>query len=290
MAAGGVAGLGGAAHRALRTRDGRGCARVGVGGAARADQPLGLARAALELAGPSLPVLFFSYNPERYPRFLEGVRAAAGADRGAVYLASGCCDREAAGVAARVDRADEVMGGGGFLDAFVAEYVCPGEDFEDAAGALAAIRERREAGRVGFVGASTHSAAVARALLDSERHAPHLDLLLLRYNMAHDVHEANGTLEAAQAAGVAVVAFTSTRWNGLCDSDAPDAPSAATCVSWALAGPGVAAVLHSPRDEAELRAVWRGARALGAPEVRRWRAHGRAWGAAAADGFEADAA
>jgi len=233
-------------------------------------------------------VLFFAYNPERYPSFLEGVRAAAAADRGAVYLASGCCDRGAQGVAARVDRADEVLGGGGYLDAFVAEYVCPGEDFEDAAGALAAIQERREAGRVGFVGASTHSAAVARALLDSKRHARHLDLLMLRYNMAHDVHEANGTLEAARAAGIAVVAFTSTRWNGLCDSHAPDAPSAATCVSWALAGPGVAAVLHSPRDEAELRDVWRGASALGPRAVRRWRAYGRAWGAAASDGFEAD--
>ena len=286
----GVAGLGGAGHRALRARDGRGCARVGVGGAARADpeQPEGLARVARGLAGRALPVCFFAYNPARYERFLAGVRAEAEADRGGVYLASGCCDRGCGGVSARVAQADGALGGGGFLDAFYAEYVCPGGDFDAAAGALEAIREHQVAGRVGFVGASTHSASVARALLDSERHAPHLDLLMLRYNMSHDVHEANGTLEAAQARGVAVVAFTSTRWNGLCDTSKPGSPTAADCVSWALSGAD--AVLHSPRNERELRAVWEGTRAMAPAEVERWRAYGRAWAAEARDGFEDDAA
>lgn len=283
---------------ALRTAAGLPVWRVGLGGAARAEQEAGLLPAALaDVPAAEAGVVAFLYNPRRYPTFVAGVRRACAADRGRVCLCSGTPDRTAAGVEARVRDAVEITGGGR-LDAFFAEYVTPGEDLAAVAGALAHAR----ALGVPAVGATTHSVAVAADLLDlHEAGAAKLDVLMLRYSMAHANHHAAGTLARARALGVGLVGFCSTRWNGLLEGGGEGgggngaggrAPTAAECVRWSLGG--VELVVHSSRDEHERVAVMGAPREAAMSDAERaaWLAYGDAWRQAGgdADGFEADAA
>ena len=166
-------------------------------------------------------------------------------------LCSGTPDRTAAGVEERVRDAVEITGGGR-LDAFFAEYVTPGEDLAAVAGALAHAR----ALGVPAVGATTHSVAVAADLLDlHEDGAAKLDVLMLRYSMAHANHHVAGTLARARALGVGLVGFCSTRWNGLLEGGGEGgggngaggrAPTAAECVRWSL-GDGAGGALEPGR-------------------------------------------
>ena len=102
---------------------------------------------------------------------------------------------------------------------------------------------------------------------DEERPTTALfDALVLRYNMSHKVAAESLSLPRALENGVPAVAFTTTRWNRLLqqrcpttsenkDDDARDdvAITSADCIEFALRHPAVEAVLHSARDEDELR-------------------------------------
>lgn len=277
-----------------------------LGGANRATppQPASLLPAVLRLLPHDAALGAFLYNPARYPAFVAGVReACAGEQRGRVCLMSGTHRRELHAIEARVHEALE-RAGTDSLDCFFAEYVCPQEADEDVRGALLAARRDR---RVRAVGATTHSVSAASRLLDlHEAHAeggPLLDALMLRVSLAHDTHEAHGTLDRARELRVPVVAFCCTRWNGLLEKplvgESADArPTAAECAGWALSSPGVEMLVHSSRDLEEAEHVLLGADAAahamrvdGGEERERWRAYGARWRAAhgAEDGFDADA-
>jgi len=294
----------------LVTLDGRTLHAVGLGGAARSEQPATLPARARAATPADRGLLLFAYNPHRYPAFVEGVRGLAvdAAVRPGLFVVSGSTSRDAVSVVQRIrDARERLLGGDDSaspLDAFVVEYVQENETGPTGpvARALATIESERQAGRVRRIGATTHSLRAARALLDGA-HASGLDLLLLRVSLAHgeSCHETAGTLARAADVGVPVVAFCTTRWNLLVDANAdrlPQPPSGlvsppgtGTCVRWALGSPAVVLALHSARTHEELDVAFAGA-ALGPlpPDEREaWRSWGRVVAAEAGDGFSDDA-
>ena len=73
------------------------------------------------------------------------------------------------------------LGGLSYIDALIVQYVQPEEDFETVLAALAEAQRLKGRGSVRYVGASTHSFPLARRLIESGM----LDVVMLRYNMAH---------------------------------------------------------------------------------------------------------
>ena len=73
------------------------------------------------------------------------------------------------------------LGGSRYIDAFIVQYVQPEEDFDAVLKALAEAQRSKERGNVRYVGASTHSFPLARRLIECGM----VDVLMLRYNMAH---------------------------------------------------------------------------------------------------------
>mmetsp|Transcript_27233 Transcript_27233/g.63685 ORF Transcript_27233/g.63685 Transcript_27233/m.63685 type:complete len:129 (+) Transcript_27233:252-638(+) len=110
---------------------------------------------------------------------------------------------------------------------------------------------------------------------------------MLRYSMGHRLAAEATSLPAAAAAEEnTVLSFCSTRWNQLQEGHADwtegEPPSSADCLSFALSHPSVGGVLHSARDEEELRESLSGLRyKLRDDERRRWERYGAlpGWGA-----------
>lgn len=255
--------------------------RYALGGAARSNQPQSLVSAYLEEVGEDKAPFCFYYNPNRYPAFMRGVEDACSSPRRRrdLFVVGGGTSRSAEGMERRL-RECLARCGGGWLDMFVLEYVCPGEEDDDDGDLDEALRTARDwvdRGLVRRVAASTHSHAVGATLATRDG----LDALFLRYNMAH--REAAESLSFAAAArnGVPVVAFTSTRWNALqnghADWDEGRPPTTGDCLSFAASTSSVVeVVLHSARDEDELREAVHGFRTdMPTEEVRTWTRYGQ---------------
>ena len=109
-----------------------------------------------------------------------------------------------------------------------------------------------------------------------------MDLLMVRYNMAH-VKAEKTVFPLAVLREVPIVAFTSTRWNSL-QKGHPDwqesPPAVADCMRFAAHPKAVGLVLNSPHNVDQLDAWVRGIAEAGgegmtAAEVKRWREYGK---------------
>lgn len=285
---------------ALITASGRPVCRYALGGAARSSQPQSLPGAYYQhltesndhqLGAP----FYFYYNPHRYPAFLAGIReiidgnSSDGGEspRKDIFVASGGTGRSTAAMEQRLQDALKYCGGD-YLDMFVLEYVCPNELLqteEDGQGvvpgtdlmrALQQARSWVDKGQVRYVAASTHSHRVGAALASQ---IGLVDALMLRYSMSHKDAAESLSFPACCVNNIPAIAFTTTRWNALQEGH-PDwtgnpLPTTGDCLSFALAAsPPVEVVLHSARDEQELREAMSGCREILQQEVDNWRDYG----------------
>eukprot|EP00957_Ditylum_brightwellii_P026711 2020379-Ditylum_brightwellii.AAC.1 len=63
---------------------------------------------------------------------------------------------------------------------------------------------------------------------------PDIEALMLRYNMAHKNAAEEVSLPVAREYGKPVIAFTTTRWNGLQELSSSAGPTTAECLSFAF--------------------------------------------------------
>lgn len=233
--------------------------------------------------------LFFFYGPESR-NFMGAVAGVAASDRGGVLIATGSESRGAAHLRRVLRRCLEGLGTD-YLDAFFAEYVRPDEDPAAIFGPGETLDELvrwKQQGLIRYVGASAHDRTVSKRLAED----PRLDVLMQRYNMAHR-KAARHVFPACERAGVAVVAFTATRWGSLTQGhpDWPEPPpTAADCYRFCLAHPAIDVTLTAPANRLELE---ENLAALAAPpmsdaERRHWCAYGDLVYGDGTDGFETD--
>jgi predicted aldo/keto reductase-like oxidoreductase len=117
-------------------------------------------------------------------------------------------------------------------------------------GTLRELRHLKETGKVRALGVSIHDRARAGRLADDSP----LDLLMIRYNMAHPGAERDIFPFLAKRQP-AVVAYTATRWRKLLTRPAGwegSVPSAGDCYRFCLSDPHVDLVLTGPKNGAEL--------------------------------------
>jgi aryl-alcohol dehydrogenase-like predicted oxidoreductase len=134
------------------------------------------------------------------------------------------------------------------LDVFLVHWV-------GVIGALTTATERelvhlRESGKVRALGVSIHDRARAGRLAEDSP----LDLLMIRYNMAHPGAERDIFPHLARR-HPSVVAYTATRWRKLLARPAGwtgPVPSAGDCYRWCLSSPHVDVVLCGPADGKQL--------------------------------------
>ena len=125
-------------------------------------------------------------------------------------------------------------------------------------GAWEALDRRRRNGELGLLGLTTHQRRLAArwiAELTPEGH-PRLDMLMIRYNAAHDGAETD-VFPSTQSLGIPVVTFTALRWRDLLRPTREDPPgsvppSAADCYRFCLQHPSVAVTLAAPSGRAQL--------------------------------------
>jgi len=300
---------------ALTSKSGKPVARYGLGGAARSTQPSSLPSLYVnELISAdgeggneagAAPFLFF-YNPHRYPQFMSGIKelttAGQGPTREDMFIAGGGTERTPDSLDQRLSDCLEYSGGK-YLDCFVLEYVCPEElavdvlapwnpdpikrlmPHPDLVAALSHVRGWIDEGKVRYCGISTHSHVVGAALASVEE----VDALMIRYNLGHKDAAEEVSFAAAREKNKPVIAFTTTRWNAL-QEGGPNAPTTSECLSFALGkkvSPPVEAVLHSARDENELREAMEGVRmGLDEDDEARLRLYGESIEAANEDFFD----
>lgn len=265
----------------LVSKSGLPVCKYALGGAARSTQPTDLVHDYCQRvqswfeksddATTQMAPFLFYYNPNRYPYFMEGIRQAADGDgdtqiaREDLFLVSGGTDYSQRGMEQRLNDA-LAYSGGEYLDMFVLEYVCPGDE-DSVLDAIFQARSWIKSGKVRYVAASTHSHKVGAWLgsLTSEKSdAPLLDAMMLRYNMAHRSAAENISFPVCSEQGIPVLAFTTTRWNRLQDghkSWTKSLPTTPDCLSFALSPVAgklpnswpVQVVFHSARDCDELK-------------------------------------
>lgn len=241
----------------LVTASGKPVCRYALGGAARSTQseyiPLKY-RDMLQKSDDRGAPFYFYYNPHRYPLFLEGVSQSFDnpTARRDIFFASGGTERSPDALDQRLNDALAFCGGE-YIDGFVLEYVCPDElDSETQLGkelqiAIDQVHSYVRENKVRYVIASTHSHKVGRALAGSAL----LDAIMLRYNLSHRKAAETISFPEALENDIPVLAFTTTRWNGLQRTTSPNVTTA-DCITFALQHPAVEVVLHSARDEDEL--------------------------------------
>lgn len=242
----------------LLTASGKPVCRYALGGAARSTQseyiPLKYRDMLQKSDNNRGAPFYFYYNPHRYPLFLEGVSQSFDNPnaRRDIFFASGGTERSPAALDQRLNDALAFCGGE-YIDGFVLEYVCPDElDSETQLGkelqiAIDHVHSYVRENKVRYVMASTHSHKVGRALAG----AAILDAIMLRYSMSHRKAAETISFPVALENDIPVIAFTTTRWNGLQRTASPTVTTA-DCLTFALQHPAVEVVLHSARDEDEL--------------------------------------
>ncbi|MEJ2009975.1 MAG: aldo/keto reductase [Acidobacteriota bacterium] len=119
-------------------------------------------------------------------------------------------------------------------------------------GALRALEEARQSGRVRLIGLTTHQRKLAAECCLTKK----LDLLMVRYNAAHRGAEQD-VFPVTERLGIPVVAFTAQRWGALSRPTRTDPPgftppAAREWYRFALAQPAVSVVLMAPENRKEL--------------------------------------
>ena len=218
---------------------------------------------------------FFFYGPSG-TSVIDGVAGLVDRHRGDLLIGCGSGSRRPEGLE-RILRRFERAVGTDVIDVFFAEYLNTGDDLASVFGedgVIATLACWRDAGRIRYVGATTHDVSVARSCVTDKR----IDVLMLRYNMAHR-RLASAVFPHARQASQTVVAFTATRWSTLLRGH-PEwtltPPTALECYRYCLADPAVDVVLTGATTIPQLRANLPAlqTRALGARERRRWEAYG----------------
>jgi aryl-alcohol dehydrogenase-like predicted oxidoreductase len=133
-----------------------------------------------------------------------------------------------------------------YLDVFQLQWLGVTSAWTD--GTLGELRHLRESGKVRAIGISIHDRARAGRL------AAELDLLMIRYNMAHPGAERD-IFPHLGAPRPAVVAYTATRWRKLLRRPSGwtgPVPTAGDCYRWCLSSPHIDVVLSGPASGAQL--------------------------------------
>ncbi len=126
------------------------------------------------------------------------------------------------------------------------------EQIKGPDGALRALEDARDDGRVGLIGLTTHQRKLAAECVLEQR----LDLLIVRYNAAHRGAEQD-IFPVTERMGLPVVAYTAQRWGALPRATRSDPrgfapPAAREWYRFALAHPAVSVVLMAPDGRREL--------------------------------------
>jgi aryl-alcohol dehydrogenase-like predicted oxidoreductase len=172
------------------------------------------------------------------------------------------------------------------IDAFFIEYVSPSDCEKDLQDVLTQLQQWKAVGRIRYVGASTHNSGVALRLIQQKQ----IDVLMLRYNMAHR-HVEEQVLPVAQAARLPIVAFTCTRWGTLLKGHPQwnqSSPTAADCYHYVLQNSAIHAALTAPATVNQLQ---QNLTALTAPrlsikDVEHWQSYGNLIYGSGQDAFE----
>ena len=264
----------------FKSASGKATFKYGLGGAARSTQPKilpslysDLVHKSVESDDADVAPFYFYYNPHRYPDFMSGIKEICEDGREDVFIASGGTDRSYSMMERRLQDALAYCGGE-YLDMFVLEYVCHGEE-NDIKQALKQAIEWKRRGLVRYIAASTHSHEIGASLCSETG----IDALMLRYNMSHRKAAENISFPACKDKNIPVIAFTTTRWNALqsghehSQNDTP--PTSGECLSYALmTSPPVDMVLHSARDEEELKESMDALRCMSKDVIFKWGKYG----------------
>ncbi len=286
------------------TASGLPVSRYGLGGAARSTQPANLPSQYFDIVSSSSTApFFFYYNPHRYANFMSGVKEICETkNRMDIFVAGGGTDRSPKSLDKRLSDCLQYCGGE-YLDLFIIEYVLPEEldgnidndpieNIEPGSELQVALDHAQrwvKEGYVRYVGISTHSHTVGAALSKSSN----VDALMLRYGLSHKYAAEQLSFPAATENGKPVIAFTTTRWNSLQGGldkqiwPSGDAPTSGDCLSFAFQPHlPIEVVLHSARDEDELKESIGGMRILTEEEIITWRSYGDIFEFANEDSFD----
>lgn len=215
---------------------------------------------------------YFFYNLS-YTALLSGLKPLAAQKREQMILATGSESRDRAHLEQYFDAVRQTLDTP-WLDLFMLEYVAPRDDRAQLQAALDQLYGWQAAGKIRYVGVTTHNRAIAIELLQARA----CDVLMHRYNMAHRKAEQT-VFPAAQATGIPLIAFTATRWGSLLQGH-PDwphpTPTAADCYRMAIAPEAVQLVLTAPKTPAELAAnlMVLQAPTLSPSEMHHWQTYG----------------
>ncbi|MEE2637286.1 MAG: aldo/keto reductase [Acidobacteriota bacterium] len=218
---------------------------------------------------------FFFYGPSGRS-VIDGLNGLVKEHRPEVLIGCGSGARRADGLERVRHRLSRAVGAD-VLDVFFAEYLNPADDRSTLfgnRGVIATLAEWRRRGLIRYVGATTHDTAIASACLAD----PRIDVVMLRYNMAHR-RLGRTVFPEAQRARRSVIAFTATRWGTLLRGRpewgaAP--PTALDCYRYCLAEPAVELVLSAASTVAQLTANLPALKAkkIGTKERRNWERYG----------------
>ncbi len=119
-------------------------------------------------------------------------------------------------------------------------------------GAIRALEEAKDDGRLRAIGLTTHQRPLAAKWVESKL----LDLLMVRYNAAHRRAETE-VFPVTDRVGLPVVGFTCLRWGALLKPTEQDPggfniPAAAEWYRYVLSHPSISVALMAPNGRAEL--------------------------------------
>jgi len=244
-------------------------------------RPLGLAAhpgqtsRCVDMAFDSGVNYYFFYGPSG-KGVIDGLNSLVKKHRAEVLIGCGSGSRRADGLEQVRHRLSRAVGAD-VLDVFFAEYLNPDDDrgtvFGDE-GVVATLAEWRHRGLIRYVGATTHDTAIALACLAD----PRIDVVMLRYNMAHR-RLGRIVFPEARRGRRSVIAFTATRWGTLlsgCPEWRAAPPTALDCYRYCLAEPAVELVLSAASTVEQLTANLPALKAkkLGTKERRHWERYG----------------
>lgn len=200
-------------------------------------------------------------------------------DRRGVVVAKQLESRDAASAIREMEDAFRALGTDR-IDVVTFYYVEHKSEWEQIVapdGALRAMDQAKEQGRVRLIGLTTHQRKLAAECCSHGQ----LDLLMVRYNAAHRGAEQD-VFPVTTRLGIPVVAFTAQRWGALSQATQADPPGFTPPVppEWyrfALAHPAISVVLMAPGNRRELEEDLRlldDWRPPGRDEFERMAAHG----------------
>lgn len=215
--------------------------------------------------------LFFYDLPKA--ELLQELKKTLATQRKSIFVATGSESRQPEQLRDYFDRVRRLLKTD-ILDAFFLEYVSPNEDPDLLQAALTELRSWQSKGQLRYVGASSHHRSTALRLIEEQS----LDVLMLRYNMAHRKIEAD-VLPAALEAKLPIVAFTCTRWGSLLKGHpgwTGEIPTAADCYRYALHHPAVQIALTGSATRQQLTENLNGLKSLPLTpaELKQWQAYG----------------